>query len=427
MMPRHCWLLTCTACGGIYLTVQPRVSTTELNLDPTTPKNTHTQFRHPTRTPAMVIPSLPENAGSPGRSESINSCACTCDELFRELWSKGALFQDILQGERDKFSLWASNIGVFAELQSSLDFRLRDMDDIRGSIVAQLAIISSHLMRLARVFASQLEKLHDTEGPMRKRLKTKLYDGETELEHVSAADATEAAFEDIALKLQRVMADIDSSRLSISRSVSWLQRLSNLIRNASFASQDRKAERFKFEDVGLSTEGFRCYFRNVVRSEFAGLSDNLLERLVESMLIRRRRFEYRQKQERRLELKLLQDPSGQPEPHAKRKPSKSDAEHTVVATTHDSLDAPSQQSSTISGEISKAPGSVVSTPTVDVVRLRNLQQKSTIGSGRSVPLGDRSKKRIPKAPVQGLAGCDFTCPYCWLVLPSHVAGSDEWP
>jgi len=371
----------------------------------------------------MVESSFPADAGSLSRSESIHSWARTCDELFLELWSKEALFQDTLQGERDKFSLWASNIGVFAELQSSLDFRLRDMNDIRGSIVAQLVITSGHLERLTRVFAPQLEELHDTEGPASKRLKREPYDDERNLEHVAATNTKLAVVEDVTPKLQRIMSDINLSRLSISRSVSWLQRLSNLIRDASFASQDRKAELFNFEDIGLSTEVFRSYFRLVVQGEFAGLGETLQKRLVESMLIRRRRFEYRQKQERRLKLKVPQDPSRQLEPHSNPKPSKSNIEDAVVATTYDGTNTPVQR---ISEEASKTPGSAVSTPTVDVERLRNLQQKSTIGSGRSAPLGARSKMRIPKAPNEGLEGHDFTCQYCWLVLPSHVAKSDEW-
>jgi hypothetical protein len=315
---------------------------------------------------------------------------------------------------------------VFAELQSSLDFRLRDLDDIRGSIVAQLVITSSHLTRLTQVFASQLEELHDTEGPANKRLKRGSCDGENELENVAAADPMELAVEDVALKLQQITADINSSRLSIGRSVGWLQRLSNLIRNASFASQDRKAERFQFETIGFTTEMFRIRFRNMVQAEFAELDDNLLERLVESMLIRRRRFEYRQKQEQRLKLEVPWDSLEKLEPYADPTPFRSDTERAAAASTQDGSDNPIHQISTISKETGKASVSVVSTPTVDMVRLRNLQQKSTISSGRSAPLGERSKMRVPKAPKEGLRGHDFTCQYCWLVLPSHVARPDEW-
>jgi hypothetical protein len=374
----------------------------------------------------MVDSSLHADPGSPGRSGSISSWAQICDKLFRELWHKESLFQDILQAERDKFSLWASNIGVFAELQSSLDFRLRDLDDIRGSIVAQLVITSSHLTRLTQVFASQLEELHDTEGPASKRLKRGSCDGESELEHVAAADTMESAVEDVGLKLQQITADINLSRSSIGRSVGWLQRLSNLIRNASFASQDRKAERFQFETIGFTTEMFRIRFRNMVQAEFAELGDNLLKRLVESMLIRRRRFEYRQKQEQRLKLEVPWDPLDELESHADPTPCKSNTERAAAAITQDGLDNPIHQISTILEETGKASASVVSTPTVDMVRLRNLQQKSTISSGRSASLGKRSKMRAPKAPKEGLGGHDFTCQYCWLVLPSHVARSDEW-
>lgn len=411
---------------GNPLAFRPRDSAMELNLNSATSKNPPIKLAYSLRTPDMVDSSLHVDPGSPGRPRSISSWAHICDKLFRELWHKESLFQDILQAERDKFSLWASNIGVFAELQLSLDFRLRDLDDIKSSIVAQLIIISSHLTRLTQVFASQLEGLHDIEGPVSKRLKRGSCDGETELEHVAAADSMKPAVEDVALKHQRITADINVSRLSIGRSVGWLQRLSNLIRNASLSSQDRKAERFQLETIGFTTEMFRIRFRNVVQAEFAELGDNLLERLVESMLIRRRRFEYRQKQEQRLKLEVSWDPLEELESHADPTLSKLNTDRAAALMTQDGSKNPIHQTSGISEESSKASVSVVSTPTVDMVRLRNLQQKLTISSGRSAPLGKQSRMRVLKAPKEGLRGHDFTCQCCWLVLPSHVAKSDEW-
>lgn len=43
-----------------------------------------------------------------------------------------------LQDELGRFNLWAANIGVFAPLQASLDYRLIDIPDIKSQFLRQL-------------------------------------------------------------------------------------------------------------------------------------------------------------------------------------------------------------------------------------------------------------------------------------------------
>jgi hypothetical protein len=50
-----------------------------------------------------------------------------------------------LQDEFARFQLWTSNIAVFAELHSSLDFRLRESSDIKEPFLRQLATIENRL------------------------------------------------------------------------------------------------------------------------------------------------------------------------------------------------------------------------------------------------------------------------------------------
>jgi hypothetical protein len=140
---------------------------------------------------AMLEFSLSADVEPQNRPNSVSIAAWACDELFRELWSRGTLYHDILQEEYDRFLLWVSGVGVFAELQLSLDFRLREMDDVRLSIIAQLTIISTHLMRLARVPASDLESLHDLQDHTSKRSKRSPYGGKEGLGQVLLADAAE--------------------------------------------------------------------------------------------------------------------------------------------------------------------------------------------------------------------------------------------
>lgn len=54
-----------------------------------------------------------------------------------------------LQDEMGRFNLWAGNIGVFAPLQASLDFRLIDAPEIRSQFLRQLDTLSISLTQRA--------------------------------------------------------------------------------------------------------------------------------------------------------------------------------------------------------------------------------------------------------------------------------------
>lgn len=56
-----------------------------------------------------------------------------------------------LQDELGRFNLWAGNIGVFAPLQASLDFRLIDVPDIRAQFLRQLDTLSITLTQRAQI------------------------------------------------------------------------------------------------------------------------------------------------------------------------------------------------------------------------------------------------------------------------------------
>lgn len=53
--------------------------------------------------------------------------------------------RNCLDDELDRFILWASNIGVFADINQSLDFRLQDIPDVVDLFLKQLEIISYRL------------------------------------------------------------------------------------------------------------------------------------------------------------------------------------------------------------------------------------------------------------------------------------------
>ena len=53
--------------------------------------------------------------------------------------------ETVLFDEHARLSLWSSNIGVFAEVQFSLDFRIRDEPDLQQAFIGHLEIIEDQM------------------------------------------------------------------------------------------------------------------------------------------------------------------------------------------------------------------------------------------------------------------------------------------
>lgn len=81
---------------------------------------------------------------------TIRDGAEACLELFDKFYSMSSARSDptlfaAVQDQFQRFKIWSSNIGVFAEVQASLDFRVRDFDDIRETFLSHLKVIESRL------------------------------------------------------------------------------------------------------------------------------------------------------------------------------------------------------------------------------------------------------------------------------------------
>ena len=372
---------------------------------------------------------------------SIGQHALACEELFRELLSDDTSSQrqsgntvarDYVLGEYEKFKLWASNIGVFAEVQSSLDFRLRGLDDIKDSFLAQLTLIHDHLLQLSH---SPLFCTTDSpDVPNRASVKSDHEEGTPKSRQhavedppwnpLSATSETTIAGQ----KQQKQQMDSHTDReldapdlpqnwdtvrllLSIRRSIDWLQRLSNLVRKASFASQDRKAEEHEFDDKEFQVEGLKEFYTWFLKREYNSLDKSLRERIVESMVLRRKRFHYRQKQQQRMCIQPV------------RARNWKIGLNMATESPPKPADRQSSPNSTVVFPAGKSHTAIsnVSTPTVDGELLRKLARPSRISKASTGPMGENTKAFIPTPPAEITSNESFTCPYCYLVLPSDVA------
>lgn len=91
---------------------------------------------------------------APYDGDTIRKIASRCLHLFaQKIDSSRSLHgpdtnertQSTLQDEFVRFKLWQSNIGVFADVQASLDFRLREIPDVSELFLRQLYTIEERL------------------------------------------------------------------------------------------------------------------------------------------------------------------------------------------------------------------------------------------------------------------------------------------
>lgn len=213
---------------------------------------------------------------------------------------------------------------------------------------------------------------------------------------------------------------------SVRQSIDWLHRLSNLVRKARFASQNEKAAAFVIRDeVGTDiTESLRCCFQALVKRDCKDINDHLVDRLAQTMILRRKRILYRRERLRRWALPQVDNTRTKLDVLIPVPPALQDQDPDVPQTEEggaaaDDVASPKDQDS-----------GALSTLTVSVVeRERYLQKaaRSQISRATTAPFQPSEKRLVPPHPRAAENGNEFVCDYCCLILPSEVAlDREKW-
>ncbi len=214
---------------------------------------------------------------------------------------------------------------------------------------------------------------------------------------------------------------------SVRQTIDWLHRLSNLVRKAGFASQNDKAAAFVItvdSDEGTDiTESLRCCFQALIKRDCKDTNDALVDRLAQTMVLRRKRILYRQKRQRRWHL-----------PHVDGTKTKLDALRPVspALETQESEQSQIQRETATNDEISLEHQDLgtLSTLTVSVLepeRYRQQAAQSQISRASTAPFQPSENRLLPPHPKAAEDGTVFVCDYCCLILSSDVAlDREKW-
>lgn len=212
---------------------------------------------------------------------------------------------------------------------------------------------------------------------------------------------------------------------SIHVTIDWLHRLSNLVRKASFGSQNQRAARFPLEDeVGNDiTESLAEIFKHLIKRECCDISDQILDRLAQTMITRRRRVLYRRSRQKRWALQQEAyrprhlDPPTQLVPLEEADESVEDREGSEV--TEDVKLEPENR-------VQAAPSRLTVT-TLDQQKYRQLAAPSRISRATTAQFQHNEKLLVPPPPILAKEGREFVCDYCCLILPcSEAANQETW-
>lgn len=214
---------------------------------------------------------------------------------------------------------------------------------------------------------------------------------------------------------------------SISGSIDWLYKLSNLVRKASFSNQFNKANKHELKDEfdNDTTALLNRYFVDLIRREFKDLRDGLVSRIAASMVLRRRQIAYRQSRQKRWRLQqdeyvsrqrgtmLIEDPAV----------SYSSDPSNVVQPLEQSIEPEKPDNAT---DKVQTVTSTVPARMMNRGQYQRLPEPSQTSRGTTTSLAAKSRHLIPPPPAAAMKSQDFVCDFCCLVLASDLARDQKW-
>ena len=216
----------------------------------------------------------------------------------------------------------------------------------------------------------------------------------------------------------------------LERAIDRLYRLSLIIRQPSRSSQNEKAERFimtddEGNDIDKSFADFACH---LVAHRFPDAPHFLRNKLSHGIVIRRKRFLYRQSHQRKLSgASSMREETRQIKPKADR----DDEVESTVRGFNLADGLPSRGASTPEHPIQTAPApsqtsasAIAKQPLPLQTALEDVQSDhSTLFTAiHSV----NAPVEIPAAPKPAAGSKEFECPYCCLVLPIKQSKALRW-
>ena len=359
--------------------------------------------------------------------DTIYDHADACVALFnRYLRDTQTTSKDLAEEQCARFSIWASNVGVFASVRASLDYRLRDSPDIQRMIVELLVVIRRNiergtyclLDRFTNWFSLVKLAMDVKDKPILRATTTRLWSVSKALHLRNVLSKPKEA--------EKFSEGSSSERLHLVEEViSSLQRVSSAIRKSAAQSRNLRAANFIEKDddgCNISPHLERQAIR-MVQYKFNDADRSICELLGISISLRRNRFLYRRRHQAKLASKRT----------APRAPSIG----TTIDNQRDSNILPGRA---MRYSFSKLPPAIRALSSHKTKSQRSVALSSTIATAH-----DRAKFVLPQpasmvssvssphdahfdyppAPILEIGRTEVDCPYCLEPLAVEYVKDDR--
>lgn len=195
-----------------------------------------------------------------------------------------------VENQLGRFKIWAGSIGVFAAGKASTDFRLRDDEDVKELLI-------DLLVRLRRAVFGFLNPAIQEET-----------EDESASDVAESSDGSEASLvlsiggeSSASTAESKILSHHATSLENISNIISKLYRFSAIIRKPTSFQENSRVARFieKVEDRPDASE-FDSHARWQVKFRLPDASDEILDRLANAVVFRRRKLLYRERHQKKL-------------------------------------------------------------------------------------------------------------------------------
>lgn len=195
-----------------------------------------------------------------------------------------------IENQLGRFKIWAGSIGVFAARKASTDFRLRDDEDVKELLI-------DLIVRLRRAVFVLLNPVirEETEDDS-------VSDGAESSEDSEASLVLSIGGESSASTVEsKIPSHHTASLEEINNLISKLYRFSAIIRKPTSLQENNRVARFieKVEDRPDASE-FDSHVRWQIKFRLPDASDEIIDRLANAVVFRRRKLLYRERHQKKL-------------------------------------------------------------------------------------------------------------------------------
>ncbi|KAL6899982.1 hypothetical protein GGI43DRAFT_54469 [Trichoderma evansii] len=331
-------------------------------------------------------------AGSPQPtiSERARRCLVSFQECLAGMITLGPIRKSLIENEFARFSIWTSNVGVFASGRASIDYHLRKEPSIQRLVLGLLEVLHGRIEQYLNAL-----KIINNPLPLQSK------------EQAVAAHG-----------------DLQRAVESMAREIALLHDLTRTIRRASKKANDvEEAISFRIEDEKGNNveERLANYFAANIRHQFPRLSNIIRLRLAEAMVIRRRRIIYKR-------LRYPKDPTKTIQPTIQpiiQQPNSIQTEDTVIISQHAGRPEVMTHLKPMGLFISKSLDKIV-TP----VAPKSFQKAATppvVSQLQAMSLRSHEDYAFPSPPKHVPAATEVLCPFCLIMLPiQEVQNEERW-